>query len=64
MNTEKIMTSIDGISDKYIEEYAVVKPIKNDRINRMFARRQWKYRLCGIIIVIAIIIGIGMLHWL
>lgn len=26
MNTEKIMTSIDGISDKYIEEYAVVKP--------------------------------------
>ncbi len=64
MNKEKIMTGIGGISDKYIVEYAVVKPIKNDRINRMFARRQWKYRLCGIVIVIAIIIGIGMLHWL
>lgn len=58
MNAEKIMAAIGGISDKYIEEYSVVKPIKNDQINTMFIRRQWIYRLCGILTVIAIIVGI------
>lgn len=60
MNAEKIMAAIGEISDKYIEEYAVVKPIKNDQINTMFIRRQWIYRLCGILTVIAIVIGIGI----
>lgn len=54
------MAAIGGISDKYIEEYAVVKPIKNDQINMMFIRRRWIYELCGILTIIAIVIGIWL----
>lgn len=61
MNVEKIMEAIGGISDQYIEKYATIKPIKNVRINTIFIRKQWIYRLGAVLTVIAIIIGISNL---
>lgn len=59
MNSEKIMKAIGGIDDGYIEKYAVVKPVANDRINRIVVRRKWFYRLCACLAAIAIVLGIG-----
>lgn len=47
MKPEKMMDAISGISDKYIEKYAVVEPVKHDRLNRIVIRRKWVYRLCA-----------------
>ena len=58
------MDAVGGISDKYIEKYAVVEPVKHDRLNRIVIRRKWVYRLCACIaaIVIAVCIGIPVLN--
>lgn len=59
MSSEKIMKAIGGIDDGYIEKYAVVKPVANDRNNRIVVRRKWIYRLCACLATIAIVLGIG-----
>lgn len=60
MNGEIIMSAIGGISDKYVEEYSVVKPIQKDKINILFIRRRLIFKLCGILTIIAIAIGIWL----
>ena len=61
MTPEKMMDAISGISDKYVEKYAVVEPVKHDRLNRMIIQRKWVYRLCAYLAVIAIAVGVPML---
>lgn len=61
MNPEKMMDAISEISDKYIEKYAVVEPVKHDRLNHIVIQRKWFYRLCAClaaVIAIAVCIGI------
>lgn len=60
MSSEKIMDAISGISDKYIEKYAVVEPVKHDKLNRIVIQRRWVYKLSACLTVIAIAVGIGI----
>ena len=57
MSAEKVMAAIGKINDKYIEENAVVKSVRRDKINQM-VRRKWFIRLCACLAVIAIAAGI------
>lgn len=60
MNPEKMMDAISGISDKYIEKYAVLEPVKHDRRNRIVIQCKWFYRLCACLTVFMLAIGIGV----
>ncbi|GEM_PF-5843382 len=60
MNAERVMAAIGQISDKHIEEWAVVRPVKHDKINCMIIRRKWFCRVCACLAVIAIAMGIAI----
>jgi len=61
MNADKMMDAIGGISNKHIEEFAVIKPVKQDRFNRLISmNRKLIYQLSACLVVIAIVLGVGI----
>lgn len=60
MNPEKMMDAISEISDKYVEKYAVVEPVRHDSLNLIVIQRKWVYRLCACLAALTIAIGIGI----
>ena len=58
MNSDKMMAAIGGISDQYIEKYAVVKPIRQISHNRNAKRLKRTYNFRARFVTIAILVGI------
>jgi len=60
VNAEIMMDAIGGIRDEYIEQYAVVTPVKRNCISKMIGGRRWIYRLGVCAAAMALAVGIGM----
>lgn len=57
MKAEKVMAAIGKISDKYIEENAVVKPVRQNKANQIVDMK-WFIRSCACLAVFVLAVGV------